>query len=182
MIPSGSEWRGGFSLIDILAAVLIGSFALIPLWGLMRQSGRQADMSSVEVLASAYGTELAEQLMEMAGDSCRPRLAAILSGTGKPLRELLEGMNDELSDSRVQQPRIFCLEGTEVGFLVSPLDGQFTRREFQVLPVRPSAPFLSSTGNWYQVVVRLTWVSRGESTGTGKKHVHETVVFLGDGS
>ena len=157
--------RAGFSLLEIVVAVLIVGLALGPIITLLGSSNKASNASVYEIMASMYSAELGEQLQRLA-----PRLKDLRMKTGMDILVLLTDPELERKigpeGSTAGKPFMMHLpvpdpSVTDVAFFLSPLDPAFTERKFLVTKLDNSDPrlkvFKNGTGDYWDVTISLAW-------------------------
>ncbi|MBF0407154.1 MAG: prepilin-type N-terminal cleavage/methylation domain-containing protein [Candidatus Riflebacteria bacterium] len=169
--------RFGFSLVEIVVALFVMGLAVAPIMGLMSQTNIDSTASMYEVLAGNYATELGEQLLDLSLNRSQPRFKQIEADTHQSIKDLLEGLNESLSDTSVTNPRAVFLPTSKIGIMVSPLDPAFTKRKITVEPVT-GLTYSVMYGECYRVLIQLAWRLQGESTALPAKHSHEAMILI----
>lgn len=167
----------GVSLVEIMLGILLLGLLLVPLSLVMTQSSAQTVVSYHDQLAVQYVRELLDQVTELVRNDTGPGLDGLVRAGGKPLPELLEGLNPALSDAGPKGPRVVRVGGTQVGLLVSPLVSPFQARFFRVVPVEASGFSTSSAVRVFQVNAGVRWQPTGEREGASVR-TYEATAFL----
>lgn len=157
--------RTGFSLIEIVVAVMIVALAVGPIFTLLGSSNKVSNASVFEVMASMYSAELGGQLQRIA-----PRLKDLRVKSGKDILVMLTDTAFERkigpAGSTTGKPFLVHLPlsdptNTDVALFLSPLDPAFTERKLLVTKLDNTDPRLkvlkAGTGDYWDVTIRLSW-------------------------
>ncbi len=167
--------RKGFSLIELVLAILIFSLAVIPIIGVLSGGDRGAVRGGNEVVAVRLAWEIGEQLMMLDSFPGFDRIAG-----RENLADVLNNLNEGLGEGNRRQPYSVPLAATGIRLLVAPLPENFIERRVEAQSFQGPECL---PGEWARVRVRIGWKLPGQSkTGLGGLHTHDSYFFVRRGA
>lgn len=156
-------------MVEITVAFSIIAVALLPVFTMLRSTTSKINRGIYHFQSQHLINELFQQLTNL---NQQPGFESIVP-QNRDLKSVLEGINNELSNKGIRQPKKILLSSAkDFGILVSPLPENFVSRQLFVKQV-----FDSSTGtldqNWYKVTIRVVWAEQ-----TADEVTRESYLFL----
>ena len=150
-------------MVEILIAVIVLALLIVPTFGLLSSSNRITQISTYEMLAMQYSSELVNQIINLSH-----KFDDIQTKTGKSLEDILtdSALTSNLEQTGLTAPSIIQLPDTQVSLLVSPLHPHFDKRRFFVEKLEPSLTSGSplENGNYWRITVFTQWQHKAMNT------------------
>ncbi|KAF1079124.1 MAG: hypothetical protein GQF41_4558 [Candidatus Rifleibacterium amylolyticum] len=162
--------KAGLTLAEIIVAMFVAVFAILPIFTALQSSSSKIYRGINHYQSQFLISEIYQQLNNISNSSGFEELTS----TASDLKQLLESINDKLSDKNVLNHRhIRFSESKSAGLLVSPLPENFVTRRLLVERV-----FDSSSGelshDWYKVTIKVVW-----NEPDGQEAALESYAFIG---